>query len=99
MDEKQEMKPLEIEGMGRPDDSRLKINKVTHPTMAMERTYCTNCGSPYGWVTQESAKYIACQEVIVFCERCDEEMRTKLGPIPLQVAGDQNTTEFRHGSD
>lgn len=93
--EQVELKPVEIEGMGRLEDSRTKGRKVTHPTMNMERTYCMNCGAPYGWVTMESSQYIAANEVIVFCEKCDEEMRLKLGPIPFECAGDQNTIEFK----
>lgn len=93
--EQVELKPVEIEGMGRLEDSRTKTNKVTHPRFALERTYCTNCGTPYGWVSQESCKYIAAAEVIVFCDKCDEEMRTKLGPIPLECAGGKETTEFK----
>jgi len=89
-----ELKPLEIEGMGRVEDSRTKITKVTHPTMPMERTYCTNCGAPYGWVTQESSEYIAVGEVVVFCNKCDADMSTKLGPIPLECIGDEHTIDF-----
>ena len=88
------LKPIEVPGMGRPDDSRTKFIKVTHPTKQLERTYCTNCGAPYGWVSQESSEYIATQQVIVFCNKCDADMNEKLGPIPLECAGDENTTEF-----
>lgn len=90
------LKPVEIEGFGRVEDSRLKkfTMGVTHPTLPLERTYCSNCGTPYGWVSTESSQYIEAAEVVVFCTRCDEEMNKKLGQIPLKCAGDENTREF-----
>ncbi len=90
--------PIEIPGMGRPDDSRVKgfggAIRVTHPTLPLERTYCTNCGAPYGWVSTESYEFVNCGEVIVFCDKCDKDMQERLGKIPLVPAGDKNATEF-----
>ena len=55
-------------------DSRLKGYKgtVTHPTLALERAYCTICGRPYGWVSMEGYEYVEPAEVIVVCDECDE---------------------------
>lgn len=95
--EQAELKPVEYEGMGRPDDSRLKgfgNVRITHPTLPLERTFCGKCGAPYGWVSVESADYIRAGEVFVFCEKCEEDMRTKLGPIPLAVAAPKEATEI-----
>ncbi len=66
------------------EDSRLKgyAGKVTHPTLPLERTYCANCGKPYGWVSTESYAFIEVMEIIVICDECDE----KLGKLPLVEA-------------
>ncbi len=90
------LKPVELEGYGRVEDSRLKGYKaaVTHPTLPLERSFCTKCGAPYGWVSMESSYLISAAAVVVFCERCEAEMNKKLGPIPLKVAGDEDTREF-----
>ena len=103
-DERVELKPVEIPGMGRVEDSRLKGHtvRVTHPTLPLERTYCNRCGDPYGWVSIECSEYIRTGEVVVFCNKCDEDLRKiGQGEIPLKVAGDENTREFpelRRGS-
>jgi hypothetical protein len=62
-------------------DSRLKgyAGRVTHPTLALERAYCTICGRPYGWVSMESYAHVAQAEVIVVCDGCDE----RYGRMPL----------------
>ncbi len=90
------MTAKELPGFGRMEDSRVKgyRGKVTHPHMPLERSYCSNCGAPFGWVSTESSQMIAAGQVIVFCERCEEDMNKKLGPVPLPLAGDKNTTDF-----
>ena len=97
----EELKPVELAGFGRVEDSRLKgFNKAeTHPTLPLERTYCTKCGTPYGWVSTESSQYISTAEVVVFCERCESDMRA-LGPIPFECAAPKEATEIplRRGS-
>jgi len=62
-------------------DSRLKgyAGRVTHPTLPLERAYCTICGRPYGWVSMESYEHVAPEEVIVVCDGCDE----RYGRMPL----------------
>ncbi len=62
-------------------DSRLKgyAGRVTHPTLALERAYCTICGRPYGWVSTESYVHVAPEEVLVVCDACDE----RYGRMPL----------------
>ena len=54
------------------EDSRLKgySGRVTHAILPLMRTYCANCGRPWGWVSEESSEYIATAEIIVFCEEC-----------------------------
>lgn len=73
--------------MARPDgDSRLKgyFGYVTHPTMPLERCYCTVCGAPKGWVTQDSSEFIELAGIIVVCDTCERDLREKTGqPIPL----------------
>jgi hypothetical protein len=62
------------------EDSRLKYNRVTHPTLPLERTYCVVCAKPKGWVTTESSEYIRANNIIVICEDCSSAM----GSMPLQ---------------
>jgi hypothetical protein len=98
MDEKEKgepIQPTEIAGYGRVEDSRLKGygNRVTHPIWPLERTFCTKCGAPFGWVSEESSKYIQAAEVVVFCNDCEAKMN-KLGPIPLQQAAPDNAVEI-----
>lgn len=100
--EEQELKPIELPGFGRVEDSRLKgiFGTVTHPIYPLERTFCCKCGAPYGWVSMESSKYIAAGEVVVICEKCEGEMK-KVGPIPLVPAAPKEATEIpplRRGS-
>lgn len=56
----------------RLDDSRLKgfRVRVTHPTLPLERSYCSICGKPKGWVTTESSEFIRATEVVVVCDGC-----------------------------
>ena len=96
------LKPVEISGLGRVEDSRLKgfNHTVTHPTLPLERTYCTKCGKPYGWTSTESSAMIAAGEVVVFCEKCEADMN-KLGGIPFVPAAPRDATEIpplRRGS-
>jgi hypothetical protein len=63
-------------------DSRLERSKVTHPTLPLERTFCAFCGQPKGWVSQDSGDFIAAQNVVVVCDRCNEKFASKLGPLP-----------------
>ena len=67
-------------------DSRAKGSAghpvVTHPTFALERTYCVICMRPYGYVSQESFKYIQANNIVVVCDDCIFSM----GEPPLQEA-------------
>jgi hypothetical protein len=78
-------------------DSRLKGygQRVTHPTLPLERTYCVRCGKPKGWVTTESADFIRIANIIVICDECEERLN-KLGPIPLKRADIQEVQPQRH---
>lgn len=91
--EQDELKPTEITGFGRVEDSRLKgyFKRVSHPTLPLIRTYCCKCGREYGWVSEESYEYIAAGEIVVFCEECEKDINKIGGGVPLPVAGDQNT--------
>ena len=66
-------------------DSRLKgyTNRVTHPTLPLERTFCSHCGRPKGWVSVESYEFIKAAQIIVLCDDCEEKL-TQLGPLPLE---------------
>lgn len=99
-----EIKTPEYPGLGVPEDSRLKgyFGQITHPTLPMQRTYCTYCGKPYGWVNQESSEMIALKQVIVICNECEESLNKKVGPIPFRVIGGKETrdlTGFKEGAD
>jgi hypothetical protein len=61
------------------EDSRLKgyANRVTHAVLSLARTYCSNCGKPWGWTSQESSGQIAAAEIVVFCEDCFETLNGK----------------------
>ncbi|HLK02934.1 MAG TPA: hypothetical protein VKT53_00735 [Candidatus Acidoferrum sp.] len=67
------------------EDSRLKgyAGRTTHAIFPLERTYCTNCGKPYGWASQESSEHIAAAEIIVFCEQCFE-LLNGMGRLPMR---------------
>ena len=58
------------------EDSRLKghRSRVTHPVLQLERTFCANCGRPWGWASQDSSEHIAAAEIVVFCEDCFEAL-------------------------
>lgn len=67
------------------EDSRLKgyARRETHRVLPLERTYCANCGKPYGWASQESSQLIAAGEIIVYCEECFESLN-KLSDLPMR---------------
>ncbi|GAC1643255.1 MAG: hypothetical protein NVS9B14_24580 [Candidatus Acidiferrum sp.] len=67
------------------EDSRLKgyAGRTTHAIFPLERTYCTNCGRPYGWASQESSEHIAAAEIVVFCEECFERLNA-MGELPMR---------------
>lgn len=60
-------------------DSRLHgfRGEVTHAVLPYERTYCANCGKPWGWTTQDSSQYIAAAEIVVVCDDCFEHLDSK----------------------
>ena len=66
-------------------DSRLKgyNGRVTHPHLAMERTYCAQCGRPKGYVSMESYEFIQVNNILVLCDQCDHDLETKCGQLPL----------------
>lgn len=73
------------------EDSRLKgyNGRVTHPTLPLERTYCSNCGKPYGWASVESSQLIAAAKIVVYCNECEHSLEGRMGPIPFpQVSND-----------
>ena len=61
------------------EDSRLKgyTGRVTHAILPLERTYCTNCGRPWGWASEDSSEHIAAAEIVVFCEDCFEALNSR----------------------
>ena len=68
------------------EDSRLKgyAARVTHAVLPLERTYCSNCGKPWGWASQESSEHIAAAEIVVFCEECFEALNRNHQAPPFQ---------------
>lgn len=60
------------------EDSRLKGHhgRVTHAVLPLERTFCANCGRPWGWASEDSSEYIAAAEIVVFCEECFATLNT-----------------------
>jgi hypothetical protein len=75
------------------EDSRLKgcAGRVTHAILPLERTFCANCGRPWGWASEDSSEHIAAAEIVVFCEDCFEAlnsgraaMQTRNSNLPLQ---------------
>jgi len=51
--------------------------EVTHAVLPYERTYCANCGKPWGWTTTDSSQFIAAAEIIVICDACFESLNGK----------------------
>jgi len=68
------------------EDSRLKGHRgrVTHAILPLERTYCSNCGKPWGWASQDSSGQIAAAEIIVFCEECFEALNGNDNASPYE---------------
>ncbi len=66
------------------EDSRLKGYgaRVTHAVFPLERTFCANCGRPWGWASQDSSEQIAAAEIEVFCEDCFEALNANRGAAP-----------------
>jgi len=71
------------------EDSRLKgyRRRDTHAIFPLERTFCANCGRPWGWASQDSSEQIAAAEIVVFCEDCFEALNanhaaSRLARIP-----------------
>jgi hypothetical protein len=69
-------------------DSRLQgfCGEVTHAVLPYERTYCANCGKPWGWTSADSSRYIAAAEIIVVCDDCFESLNNKSQRIPQSEA-------------
>lgn len=87
------LKPYEIPGYGIMEDSRTR-EPIHDPSGTLIRTFCSNCGVPYGWTNEESYDMIRAQEVIVLCEECEAEINAKCGSIPLPVAGTKEMTSL-----
>jgi hypothetical protein len=65
------------------EDSRLKgyAHRVTHAILPLERTFCANCGRPWGWASEDSSEHIAAAEIVVFCEECFEALNGEAAPF------------------
>jgi hypothetical protein len=63
-------------------DSRMKTPVKTHAQYNLEKTYCTICGHPKGWVSQGDSKYIKAMNIVVICDDC----YSQFGSLPLQEA-------------
>ena len=68
------------------EDSRLKgyAGHVTHAILPLERTFCANCGRPWGWASEDSSEHIAAAEIVVFCEDCFEALNAEPAGAPLR---------------
>jgi len=67
------------------EDSRLKGygGRITHAIHPLERTFCANCGRPWGWASEDSSEHIAAAEIVVFCEPCFEARNP--GPVAASL--------------
>jgi hypothetical protein len=65
--------------MRKDQDSRLQgfNREVTHAVLPYERTYCANCGKPWGWTTEDSSQFIAAAEIVVVCDECFVSLNAK----------------------
>ena len=68
------------------EDSRLKgyQGRVTHAILPLKRTFCANCGRPWGWASEDSSEHIAASEIVVFCEECFVALNAADHSSPLQ---------------
>jgi predicted amidophosphoribosyltransferase len=68
------------------EDSRLKGygGRITHALLPLERTFCANCGRPWGWASEDSSEHIAAAEIVVFCEECFEALNSNAVIAPYQ---------------
>lgn len=68
------------------EDSRLKghSGRMTHAVLPLERTFCANCGRPWGWASQDSSEHIAAAEIVVFCEDCFAALNANRPAAPLE---------------
>ena len=68
------------------EDSRLKGHhgRVTHAVLPLERTFCANCGRPWGWASQDSSEHIAAAEIVVFCQECFAALNANQQAAPLR---------------
>ena len=68
------------------EDSRLKgySARVTHAILPLERTFCSNCGRPWGWASKDSSEHIAAAEIVVFCEECFSVMNGDAPQSPFE---------------
>lgn len=67
------------------EDSRLKGHsvRVTHAILPLERTFCANCGRPWGWASEDSSEHIAAAEIVVFCEDCFAALNANQQSVPF----------------
>ncbi len=67
------------------EDSRLKGygGRVTHAILPLERSFCANCGRPWGWASEDSSEQIAAAEIVVFCEECFESLNANHQASPF----------------
>jgi hypothetical protein len=68
------------------EDSRLKgyARRLTHAILPLERTFCANCGRPWGWASEDSSEHIAAVEIVVFCEECFSTLNAVNENAPMQ---------------
>lgn len=67
------------------EDSRLKGHRgrLTHAVLPLERTFCANCGRPWGWASEDSSEHIAAAKIVVFCEDCFAALNANQPAAPL----------------
>ena len=68
------------------EDSRLKgyTAHVTHAILPLERTFCANCGRPWGWASKDSSEHIAAAEIVVFCGECFSALNDNAPQSPFE---------------
>ena len=78
------------------EDSRLKGHRgrATHAILPLARTFCANCGRPWGWASEDSSEHIAAAEIVVFCEDCFEALNSNQKAVPHQRIPENEMTSL-----
>jgi len=78
------------------EDSRLNgyRGSVTHAILPLARTFCANCGRPWGWASEDSSEHIAAAEIVVFCDDCFEALNANHKAVSHQRMPENEMTSL-----